>query len=58
MPVDVEPNADGNVLLHGPRDSEGRPRAMVLAKDDRLKEPRAPRLSHFVSCPSADLHRR
>lgn len=52
MPVNVEPVDTGNVALL----PTSPPRATVLKASERYEGPRF--VSHFASCPDADLHRR
>jgi hypothetical protein len=55
MPVDAEPDPRGTVAIH----SDG-VRAAVLTKEEREDlPPDTPLyLSHFVTCPQAEQHRR
>jgi hypothetical protein len=56
MPVDVDPVADGNVLL---RWVGGKPYAEVIGKGSQARLFGKPaRKSHFVTCPDADKFRR
>lgn len=55
MPVDAEPNPDGNVTLIPPLESADFPLAVVSSERD----PSVIRYtSHFATCPNADAHRK
>lgn len=58
-PLDPEPSAKGNVVLDG-ESHLGETRGVVLTGDE-LEHARAQRqalyLSHFATCPYADIHR-
>lgn len=54
MPVDAEPSAAGSLVLE--QDPQGRTAAHVAGLFDGSDQPRY--VSHFVTCPDADLHRR
>lgn len=59
MPVDAEPDPNGNVVLHDPTTPGGPPVAAVVPR--RLGDPPpvfARYTSHFATCPHADDHRR
>jgi hypothetical protein len=56
MPVDAQPDPDGNVLLT-PGLPGGQPRAEVIGNPARLFG-RTAYTSHFARCPQADRHRR
>jgi len=49
MPVDFEPNPEGNIVLENGV-------ACVLAKGEVTDQPRY--TSHFATCPQAKVHRR
>jgi hypothetical protein len=58
MPLDPEPVEDGNVVLH-PSLNGGPPVATVLSPSPGDPPPVFARyVSHFVTCPHADDHRR
>lgn len=57
MPVDAEPDPDGNILLHA-RPGRGPLAEVVPAGQDGLIAGEQLRLSHFATCPNADQHRR
>lgn len=61
MPVDAEPVDGGNVILHPGIARGDAPTATVVGKAvaPALFGDDAPRyVSHFVTCPNADAHRR
>lgn len=61
MPLDVDPAEDGNVILDGEgiaNNGERLPLAIVLGKGDVPLGDPVRRVSHFVTCPDADQHRR
>jgi hypothetical protein len=58
MPVDTEPDPNGNVVMHAPAPGQ-LPIAAVVPR--RLGDPEpvfARHTSHFATCPHADQHRR
>lgn len=62
IPIDVEPVADGNVILgpmvQHPVTREGLRQAIVLSRADTPLDDPERFVSHFVSCPNADSFRR
>jgi hypothetical protein len=56
MPVDADPVPEGNVLLAD--DGDGTVHASVMPEAQALLTEEPMRLSHFVTCPQADEHRR
>ncbi len=56
MPVDAEPVPEGNVALV--ELDGGQVHATVLAEGEALLTDEPLYLSHFVTCPDADTHRR
>lgn len=61
IPLDPTPITGGNVILTGEQDPEtGSPIVRVVGSTMELGEDpaRARYVSHFVTCPNADAHRR
>lgn len=56
MPIDVGPDADGNVLLSV--NSHGDLKAVVLKRDAERVTGRKYYVSHHATCPNAAAHRR
>lgn len=57
MPLDPDPDRDGNVVKLGTTNAQGAPIVRVLRKDDPRVPGRMYR-SHFQTCPKADQFRR
>lgn len=57
MPVDADPVPDGNITLADPPPL-GRSRTATVYKQTPMLEPGPYYVSHFVTCPDADQHRR
>lgn len=55
IPIDPNPRADGNITLHALGGAHQQI-AHVLAADEVASGPTY--VSHFVTCPDAELHRR
>lgn len=51
MPLDAEPRPDGNIYIEGDK-------AHVYPAGSLFPAPGPLHLSHFVTCPNADQHRR
>ena len=56
MPVNAEPDPDGNVVLLYP--SPGAALAMIVDPGQTTLDDAPRYLSHFATCPNADQHRK
>lgn len=56
MPVDRDPVPDGNLILTYP--SPGSALALVVDPDQTMLDDPPRYVSHFVTCPNADQHRK
>lgn len=57
-PLDVHPDASGNVVLTGSSDPGGQVVARVLTRQEQVERQGVRYRSHFTSCPNASEHRR
>jgi hypothetical protein len=58
MPVDAQPNPEGNVTLSLGSIALGSHRALVWGKGERIPFDLTRYTSHFATCPNANSHRR
>lgn len=57
MPINAEPDPEGNVLVSVSRSNPENKKCVVLKRDQARLEGRRYFTSHFSSCPNAKKHR-